>query len=60
MWKLLAGKPPAPEAEVVLPEDAAWRLFTKGISKEMAQSQAIVQGDKVMGEQMLQMVSIIA
>lgn len=60
MWKLYAGKPPAPEAQVVLPEDAAWRLFTKGISKEMAQSQAIVQGDKVMGEQMLQMVSIIA
>jgi hypothetical protein len=54
------GKPPQPQAEVVLPEDIAWRLFTKGIAKETARGQAIFHGDKVLGEQMLEAVSIIA
>ena len=59
-WQLYVGKPPQPRAEVVLPEDIAWRLFTKGIAKETAHRQAIFHGDQVLGEQMLKTVSIIA
>jgi uncharacterized protein (TIGR03083 family) len=59
-WQLYAGMPPRPDAEIVLPEDTAWRLFTKGISKETARGQAIIHGDKFLGEQMLETVSIIA
>jgi uncharacterized protein (TIGR03083 family) len=59
-WQLYAGKPPRPEAEVVLPEDTAWRLFTKGISGETARGRATLHGDKAMAEQMLRVVSIIA
>jgi uncharacterized protein (TIGR03083 family) len=59
-WQLYSGKPDLPKAEVVLPEDTAWRLFTKGIGKETARGQATFGGDKLMGEQMLEMVSIIA
>lgn len=59
-WQLYVGKPPQPQAEVVLPEDIAWRLFTKGIAKETARDQAVLHGNKVLGEQMLQAVAIIA
>jgi uncharacterized protein (TIGR03083 family) len=59
-WQLYAGKPSRPEAEVVITEDAAWRLFTKGISGEAARGQAILHGDEVLSKQMLRVVSIIA
>jgi uncharacterized protein (TIGR03083 family) len=59
-WQLYRGAPASPHASVTLPEDAAWRLFTKGISKETAQSQAVFAGDPALGRQMLEVVSIIA
>jgi len=59
-WQLYLSRPPHPEAEVILPEDAAWRLFTKGISRETAISQARFAGDPGLGRQMLEVVSIIA
>ncbi len=59
-WQLYLGKPEQPQAEVVLPENVAWRLFTKGISKEMGQKLAFFRGDLGLGVQLLEMVSIIA
>lgn len=59
-WQLYAGRPDTPHAEVILPEDTAWRLFTKGITKEEARAQATLQGDPHLAEQMLETVSIIA
>jgi hypothetical protein len=59
-WSLYEGKPRQPEAEVVLPEDVAWRLFTKGLTKETACEQAKLLGDQVLASQMLETVSIIA
>jgi hypothetical protein len=59
-WCLYLGKPPQPRAEVILSENIAWRLFTKGITKEAARYQAIFSGDQVIGEQILEVVSIIA
>lgn len=59
-WQLYEGKPAQPEAEVVLPEGVAWRLFTKGLTKETACKQAKLLGDQVLALQMLETVSIIA
>jgi uncharacterized protein (TIGR03083 family) len=59
-WQLYLGQPPHPQAAVRLPEDAAWRLFTKGISREAAQTQASFSGDPLLARQMLEVVSIIA
>ena len=59
-WHLYSGKPPRPQAEVSLPENIAWRLFTKGISKEMANKLASLQGDPILGAYVFEMVSIIA
>lgn len=59
-WQLYAGRPTQPDAEVILPEDTAWRLFTKGIAKETALRQATFNGARDIGYHMLEMVSIIA
>jgi uncharacterized protein (TIGR03083 family) len=59
-WQLYAGKPAQPNAEVILPEQIAWRLFTKGISKETARGRAEFHGDQILGARMLDVVSIIA
>ncbi len=59
-WQLYQGQPPQPTAEVILLANTAWRLFTKGIVKEVATNQTIFRGDPLLGRQMLEVVSIIA
>ena len=59
-WRLYQGSPEIPEAEVGLHEDIAWRLFTRGISKEQTQAKAITTGNRQLGDRILEMVSIIA
>ena len=59
-WCLYLGKLPQPRAEVILSGNIVWRLFTKGITKEIARHQMIFSGDQVFGQQMLEAVSIIA
>ncbi len=59
-WQLYAGKPEKSAAEITLPEDVAWRLFTCGFSKEAARNVAVLSGDRYLAERALETVSIIA
>jgi uncharacterized protein (TIGR03083 family) len=59
-WRLYEGAAEQPVAEVVVAEDAAWRLFTRGLSPQSAQDQSVLHGDRVLGQRVLDMVSIIA
>ncbi|RPI78256.1 MAG: hypothetical protein EHM41_25730 [Chloroflexi bacterium] len=59
-WQLYMGKPDNPQAEVELPEETAWRLFTKGIEKEDAHASAKLSGNLDLAEKVLDTVSIIA
>ncbi len=59
-WQLYLGMAEKPEAQVILPEQIAWRLFTRGISKENALVYAMIRGDQNLGARMLDAVSIIA
>lgn len=43
-WTLLLDSPGEPATTVVLPQDVAWRLFTKGIDREKARSLAVIGG----------------
>jgi uncharacterized protein (TIGR03083 family) len=43
-WTLLLDSPAEPVTNVVLPQDLAWRLFTKGIDREKARSLAVIGG----------------
>jgi uncharacterized protein (TIGR03083 family) len=59
-WNLYLDATRPPDAEVVLDEDTAWRLFTKGIDKQQARAQAAIVGDQRLGSQVLDTVSVIA
>lgn len=59
-WHLYRDVTDAPHAEVIMPQDTAWRLFTKGISKDEALAAATIRGDPSLGVKIFDMVSIIA
>jgi hypothetical protein len=59
-WALFTGQAEHPTASVSLPQDAAWRLFTKGLRLQQVQSQAVIAGDQALGLKVLDTVSLIA
>jgi uncharacterized protein (TIGR03083 family) len=46
-------------SETTIPQDIAWRIFTKGINRESAAAQVSVTGDRDLGAHVLTMVSVI-
>jgi uncharacterized protein (TIGR03083 family) len=44
-WTLVHKSCTEPAVEVVLPQDIAWRVFTKGLDREQARAQAVIRGD---------------
>ena len=59
-WNLYLDATWPPDAEVMLDENTAWRLFTKGIGNQQARAQATIVGDQRLGSPVLDMVSVIA
>ncbi len=60
LWNLYLGVSRQPDTEVVIGEDVAWRMFTKGLGEEESRSKVTVIGDQALGLKVLDMVSIIA
>jgi hypothetical protein len=58
-WHLYCDVTHEPDAEAVIDEDSAWRLFTKGLDRQEAQARVILLGDRSLGSRVLDMVSII-
>ncbi len=58
-WHLL--KRPARDfaAHVTLPQELAWRLFTKGIDHDAARRQVQFEGDPALGEKILHLTAIV-
>jgi uncharacterized protein (TIGR03083 family) len=58
-WKLIAA--PAGEiiSETTIPQEIAWRIFTKGIAPEEARTQVQAMGDEAVGLHILNMISIV-
>ena len=46
-------------ATVTIPQDIAWRIFTKGIAREAARKRVRVTGDATLGNHVLTMLSIV-
>jgi uncharacterized protein (TIGR03083 family) len=46
-------------SETTIPEEIAWRIFTKGIDTETAERQVTIEGDQILGRHVLGMISII-
>ena len=59
-WVLVQSLDAGADATVEIGQDAAWRLFTKGLTPQEAKESARIEGDGRLAEQVLQTVSIIA
>lgn len=59
-WRFYQGSTNHPDVVIEIDEDIAWRLFTRGLKKEEAQAQASITGDRQLGVQLFDMMSIIA
>jgi len=59
-WSLFDSAPIEPASVVAMRADTAWRLFTKGLSKPEAAARTTIAGDRLLGEKVLDTVSIIA
>ncbi|MEL6252083.1 MAG: maleylpyruvate isomerase N-terminal domain-containing protein [Bacteroidota bacterium] len=47
-------------AEVSIPKEIAWRIFTKGISRDEAKQKVKIIGDFALGEKILDMIAVMA
>ncbi|SRR5579871_2417315 len=52
------GLPPA--AVVTMDQETCWRCFTKGMSREEARAKTTIEGEHLVGEQLLETVFILA
>lgn len=59
-WMLYGSADRAPAAELIIDQDLAWRLFTRGVSAADAGAAAIVKGDAALARQALEIVALIA
>jgi uncharacterized protein (TIGR03083 family) len=59
-WHLYANTDIEPITTVTMPEDTAWRLFTKGIDSTIAAKQTTITGNQNLGEILLNTIAIIA
>jgi uncharacterized protein (TIGR03083 family) len=58
-WRLLSTAMGEKISEITIPQEIAWRVFTKGISRDAAHSQVHVTGDADLGLHILGTVSIV-
>ena len=59
-WQLTEGDRSQAVSEAVIPQEIAWRVFTKGIALESARSHVKITGDIALGLPVLGMVSIVS
>jgi uncharacterized protein (TIGR03083 family) len=58
-WAFTGRAAPEPVARVTIPQDLAWRLFTKGLDPESARAQVEIEGDRNLGERILHLTAIV-
>jgi uncharacterized protein (TIGR03083 family) len=58
-WTLTAAPAGERISLTTIPQEIAWRIFTKGIDREAAQSQVDCQGDREAGLHVLRMLAIV-
>lgn len=59
-WRLYINGSHKVDAEIVIDQEIAWRLFTKGTSKDEALAGAVLAGDRALAMKALEMISVIA
>ena len=58
-WRLVKSSTAGCASHVTIPQQIAWRVFTKGLDRESARAQIQVEGDRDLGETALQLTAIV-
>jgi uncharacterized protein (TIGR03083 family) len=58
-WAFVAPGDHPTAAHVNLPQELAWRVFTKGMDRDAALAQTNIDGDRGLGERVLRLTSIV-
>ncbi len=58
-WELVREWSAPAACRVTIPQEIAWRVFTKGIDRAAAMAQARIEGDRELGERVLEMTAIV-
>ena len=59
-WRLLPTPAGDTISETTIPQEIAWRIFTKGIDRQSAATQVGISGDPAVGGHILGMIAIVA
>jgi uncharacterized protein (TIGR03083 family) len=59
-WELVKASSAEPAARVTIPQEIAWRIFTKGIDRDSAMAQIKVEGDPQLASHVLDLTAVIA
>src|SRR5882762_6702528 len=58
-WDFVERPDGAVASRVTIPQDLAWRVFTKGIKRDSARRQIAVEGNRHLGEKVLDLIAIV-
>ena len=58
-WRLLTHPTGTKAADVTIPQEIAWRIFTKGIDRASAAAETQVTGDRALGMHVLSTIAIV-
>ena len=59
-WELVKESAAAPAARLTIPQEIAWRVFTKGIDRDLAGAQVRIQGDPRLAKLVLELTAVVA
>jgi len=58
-WKIGEGTTADWTSRITIPQEIAWRVFTKGIARDSAREQSLLEGEKSPGEAVLGLTAIV-
>ncbi|HEY2472723.1 MAG TPA: maleylpyruvate isomerase N-terminal domain-containing protein [Terracidiphilus sp.] len=59
-WSFATALNTNPASHVRIPQQIAWRVFTKGIDRTQAIAQSSIEGDRALGERVFHLTAIVA
>ena len=58
-WRFQPQSDQGWSARVTIPQEIAWRIFTKGIDQDAARAQTTIEGDRKLGERVLRLTAVV-
>ena len=59
-WQLLVQSDLHPVCEVRIPDEIAWKIFTRGISRAEALKHASITGNQMLGQRIFELIAVMA